>query len=138
MLIYALLSWAILTFIYVSRRPPKVDEVKTKLIRATEVMEKNIIKRNGEFKGKYKIAGNAHSTLLDKQLSTNYLKQFPEVYKFLKRKLDLKSFDLEKCLTIRSSDPYNVEVLSDNSLELYMNLHEINDIRRINYYFIQN
>lgn len=51
-----------------------------------------------------------------------YLKDFPEVFNFLERELELKSFEANKVMVIRSSDIYNVEVLVHNCLELFVNL----------------
>ena len=135
-LLFSILSLMTLSFIFISRKPAKVDEVKTKLVRATEWVEERFTQKKVEKFQPYGIKDNMYNHYLAEQLSSIYLKRFPPVYIFLEQNLDLLSFDFRKCVMIRSADTYNVEVLPDSSLELYMNLHQINDMRRINVYLI--
>jgi lipopolysaccharide/colanic/teichoic acid biosynthesis glycosyltransferase len=135
--IFSLMSWLTLTFIYVSRSPARVDEVKLKLIKATDWIEEKIVGSKSVQNGSYAIEGNEYNHYLAEQLSGIYLKRFPEIYKFIEEKLDLLTFDFRACSMIRSADTYNIEVLPDDALELYLNLHQLNDIRRINNYLIE-
>lgn len=125
------------SFIYLLRRSPQEDTVKYKFIRASEVFDEPLLKYIEISKNKYYVDDRAFNTYLAEQLSEVYLKRFPEIFKFIDDTLDLLLFDFRKCVMHRSSDMYNVEVLPDDAIELYMNLHEINDMRRINKYFIQ-
>lgn len=137
-LLYAFLSWVTMTLLYVNKKPRKTDEVSPSLFRAPTLPDINFNGNSTFTDTKYFIPPlNGHSPLLRKKLENVYLKKFPEVTEFLEEKLDLDRIDLTRSVILRSGDPYNVEVLPENELELYMNLHELNDIRRINSYFIE-
>lgn len=117
---------------------PKTDEVGISLFSATELIEKEAEEAAGLdlLKGKY----NFHETLSENgflygQLQNIYLRDNKSEFNFINDSIDLHSFKPEKSVMIRSSDIYNVEVLPSDTMEFYMNLHEFNDMRRINYYF---
>jgi lipopolysaccharide/colanic/teichoic acid biosynthesis glycosyltransferase len=57
------------------------------------------------------------------------------VFDFLDRTIDLSSFSANKTVVLKSADPYNLLVLPEKSAQLFVNLHELNDIRRLNKYF---
>jgi len=89
-------------------------------------------------KGKYKISGNKiKSNVLLKQLRTVYLSHFPDLLDFLTEKIDLTRLDIDRAAVLFTRNPYNFEILKDNSLYLFLNLHKANDFRRINYNFIR-
>ena len=71
-----------------------------------------------------------------KKLQTVYLKKFPALFKFIDDTVDLDTVDMMTSEIIKSSTLYNVEVFPDNSLDFFMNLHEVNDFRRVNNYFL--
>jgi len=73
---------------------------------------------------------------IKEKLKKMYLNECPKVFSFLDKVIELNSFNFNETEIIRSADPYNVQVLPNNSLSLFMNLHEINDLRRINEYII--
>ncbi|MEG8947233.1 sugar transferase [Rosettibacter firmus] len=125
------------SFFYLIRKKPSDDVVKYKFIRASEVFDEPLLKYLEVKKEKYYVEENESSKDLFELLSEVYLKRFPEVFNFINDTLNLALFNFRKCIMHRSSDMYNVEVLPENALEMYVNLHEINDMRRINKYFIQ-
>jgi lipopolysaccharide/colanic/teichoic acid biosynthesis glycosyltransferase len=135
-IIYTVCALFLDTTYYAYLKSPETDETKMKLLRASEIFEEPILERIKFNYDKYSIAGNLFNHYLNDQIANIYLKKFKDVYKFIDNSIDLFSFDFRKCVMLRSSDSYNVEVLPDNAIELYMNLHEMNDIRRINEYFI--
>lgn len=137
--LYDFWSFVILSFFYVSRKPAKSDEVKTKLMKATELgegeTERIKLPKNG---GKYSLKSpRVENQTFREKLENVYLKKFTSLFTSLQRNLDIDSIDVNRAVVLRSSDIYNVEVLPDNTLQLYMNLHEMNDIRRLNAYFIE-
>jgi len=78
-----------------------------------------------------------HSTdQVMKKLRDVYLKSNSQIFERISNKLDLNSIDITKMVVLRSRDEFNVEVLPEDSLQLFMNLHELNDIRRLNAYLI--
>lgn len=126
----------IVYFLYSSS--PKTDNVSFGIFNTTEFPDQfygsNI--ENGD-ENEDKPKSSERYQILKDQLKNIYLKNFPGVFNFFKTSLNLQSYDITECVIIRSADSYNVEVIPDNSISLYVNLHELNDIRRINEYFIK-
>jgi len=77
------------------------------------------------------------SSLLKNKLKNVYLNKFEEVYKFIENNINLEKLNILNLEAQFSKNPYNIEILGDNSLELYVNLRKINDFRRINISFIK-
>ena len=134
--VYSAVSFIIFLFLHVHKLPYPTDEVTNVFLKAFELGNPAIAAHKTSYKGKYKFPGTVNLELVEKQkLQLQYFKDFPEVFNFLERELELQSFDARRTLVIRSSDYYNVEVLDKNAIELFINLHEINDLKRINDYF---
>jgi len=74
---------------------------------------------------------------IKEKLENVYLKKFLSVYEFIKNALDLDKIDILEAEVINTRTPYNIEILNDNSLTFLLNLHKVNDFRRINQYFIE-
>lgn len=138
LILFSLWALAAVAIYYIYKAPPRTDTVSFSLFNTTEFPE-DFYKTNGITASKETVKHQppAQTQLLKYQLKEIYLKNFNNVYEFLDGQLDLEEFDISKCSIIRSADMYNIEVLPDHSLELYMNLHELNDIRRINAYLIE-
>jgi lipopolysaccharide/colanic/teichoic acid biosynthesis glycosyltransferase len=136
--IYFAFSFLLFIVLFAEKVNNKSDEVTSLFLNAFEMKGpaiSSVVKKTSD---KYKLrdAELMESTLKQK-LKFDYLKDFVEIFDFLNRSIDLSSFDVRKSLIIRSADPYNVKVLPDSSHQLIINLHEINDIRKINHYFSQ-
>ncbi len=58
------------------------------------------------------------SWLFPKKLSTVYLKNLPDIFEFIGRSVDLKKIDIVKSEVMDTGNPYNVNVLPDDSLEI--------------------
>ncbi len=86
---------------------------------------------------KYSPFSNDVSHSFEKDLKQNYLNNDQELYDFLDSYLELSTFNKEKSLVINSQTFYNIEVIEKESKELFVNLHRINDFRRINRFLIQ-
>jgi len=74
---------------------------------------------------------------IKEKLKNVYLKKFQSVYKFIENSLNLDKLDILEAEVINTRTPYNIEILDDNSLTFLLNLHKVNDFRRINQYFIE-
>ena len=133
--LYSLISFLVFIFLFAEKITNKTDEVTTRFLKAYEMKGPAIssVVRGDFRKYKFKSEEKNESTLKQK-LQFEYLKDYDEVFNFLDRKLDLKTFDTRKTFIIRSSDPYNTSVLPLSSHQLIINLHELNDLRRINDY----
>lgn len=137
-IVYTIGSLFLFGIIYLTRAPEATDEVRTKFLRATPEIETEVVEKIEERSEKYGLPnGNPYSSYLAEQLGTIYLKKYANVFRFIDESLDLTTFDIRRAVMIRSADTYNVDVLPLNSFELYLNLHEMNDIRRLNRYFIE-
>ncbi|MGD8778934.1 MAG: sugar transferase [Ignavibacteria bacterium] len=136
--VYSLSSLFIFSFMYIARAPSKSDEVKLKILRATKYEEIRTLEKSFSNGSSYKYKeGIAKYPILREQLQKVYLKKFPEVYDFISKNINLESIEILNSVMLRSADPYNVEVLPENTIQFYLNLHEINDMRRLNAYLIQ-
>lgn len=135
--LYSINSIILNIVIYIFIRPSKSDEIRGSFKAISEYKE-NINLAIGKVNERYiSPVGTNYSPYLSEQLLTVYLRKFPGVYDFIGGTLELTSFDFRRCVMIRSADVFNVEILPELYFEFYMNLHEINDIRNINEYFLK-
>lgn len=135
---YSILSGLVLTLIYLYRKPQTSDEIKYKILKATDATEIQKLEQNFKENSLYVLPnGIGSSSLFENKLKSIYLKKFPEIFEFIARTIDLNSIDEMRSTVLRSSDQYNVEILPDKEMHLYLNLLEVNDMRRLNQYFIE-
>ncbi len=140
-LIFAAFEYLVVTIAYLYKKPLESDETQIDFFRAGILKEPEAALPEPEservFEGKYKFReAFIESQGFDKKLKNVYLKNFPEVYRFIEETVALYTIDLMTAEVIHSSNPYNVEVLPDESMDFFMNLHTVNDFRRMNQYFI--
>jgi len=137
--VYAFWAMIVSMYRYISNRQEKTDEVKTKLVRATtyvDILEKKTF--NTYNNTKYCIENDKQNiSELKKKLKDKYLVGYDNLYDFLNENIELNNIDEKNSLIIRSSDIYNINILQENKLDFFINLHQINDLRRINEYFIE-
>ena len=74
---------------------------------------------------------------LEHKLGTKYLATQYDVFKFLSNQIPLTSINRKESLVLNTHTLYNLENVEKESQEFFMNLHRINDFRRLNRYFIQ-
>jgi lipopolysaccharide/colanic/teichoic acid biosynthesis glycosyltransferase len=136
LIIFGFIDFILVSIVYFNKiTNHKFEITKNKIFKANEV-DDYFIKQNGSAKGKYKL-NNPYNYYLAESLSDVYLKQYSSVFKFIDDTIDLFTIDFRKSIIIRSSDTYNIEVIPNKSIEFYTNLHEVNDFRRVNEYFIK-
>ena len=83
----------------------------------------------------YKSSFNAlGSNLLNNNLKNLSLKNYPDVFEFLDERIDLNSFDNSCSMILKSYNISNIDFLPDESLQLLINIQEINKVRNINEY----
>jgi hypothetical protein len=86
---------------------------------------------------KYSPEGRSlNSIFLRSKLKVIYLNKYKKVFAFIERNLDLQKYDILKSIFIYSKDIINIELIEKGSLSYVMNFELINNIRRINEYFI--
>ena len=134
-LTYSLFSFVLFVLLFVNKINPNTDEVTSNFLKAYELKgpaNAAVLKIQDT---KYKFPSlEVNESSLKQKLQFDYLKNYNEVFEFLDKKFSLKSFDSRKTFIIKSSDPYNIKVLENNGYQMIVNLHELNDLRRINNY----
>lgn len=134
-LIYTGLSFLYFIYKFSEKINNKTDEATVSFLRAYELKnpeEHSFIDLGNH---KYQISNEIiHESNLRQVLQTEYLKEYKNIFSFLDRRVDLRSIDASKSTVLRSLDSYNIRVLPQNSQEFIMNLHELNDFRKINEY----
>ncbi|HEM48658.1 MAG TPA: sugar transferase, partial [Caldithrix sp.] len=142
-LAFALSEFILVSIYHIYRKPVDSDEVEQDFFSAAVLSEPDEdaieIKIEEHYKKgpKYQIpVSSKRSGILEDKLKNVYLKNNPGIYNFIDESLRL-NIDIRHAEIISSGNPYNIEVLPDNDFHLLFNLHEINDFRRVNRYFIE-
>lgn len=134
-LTYTGISFLYFIYTFAERISNKTDEAIVTFLNSYELKtpeESTFAKLNGN---KYQVNSNtANESNLRQILQSDYLRDYPKVFAFIDRKIDLMCIDAKKSKVLRSIDNYNIKILPENSHEFIMNLHEINDFRKINDY----
>lgn len=74
---------------------------------------------------------------IEHKLGTKYLATQYDVFEFLNSQIPLTSIHRKESLVLNTHTLYNLEIAESQSQEFFLNLHRINDFRRLNQYFIQ-
>ncbi|MDP8200849.1 MAG: sugar transferase [Candidatus Tenebribacter burtonii] len=74
---------------------------------------------------------------IEHKLGIKYLVTQHDVFEFLNSQIPLASIYKKDSLVLNTHTLYNLENIESESQEFFMNLHRINDFRRLNQYFIQ-
>ena len=77
------------------------------------------------------------SELLSSKLKNVSLRRYPEVFEFLSNTVDMSSFDETYSLILKSDNTSNIDFLPEKSLQFFLNLEKINNIRYLNDYFAE-
>jgi len=136
LILYSGISFIIFSIIYLDKIPQKTDEIKHDFLHAYELKVPQRKFETSLVDSRYTLHDSKKDDKLYSRMRFQYLKEFPLIFDFLDRSLDLETFHLEYTHIIRSGDPYNISVLSANQTDMLINLHQLNDIRILNEYFI--
>lgn len=71
------------------------------------------------------------------RLKNHFLNKQPDLFEFLDSHIDLSRIDAHTSVVLNTDNLYNVETIEDGSLNLFVNLSRLNDIRRINRYLLE-
>ncbi len=80
---------------------------------------------------------NDISDSVNQHLCQNYLRNTEKLYEFLAEFLDLERFASSQTLILNSEVLFNIENEPSASRQMFINLHRINDLRRMNVYLIK-
>ncbi len=72
-----------------------------------------------------------------KMLLDRYLSLFPQFSAVIKEEIDISNFDGSELIFVNSPDINDIKILGNDSAGLFINLYRLNDIRRINRYFLE-
>ncbi|PKL88794.1 MAG: hypothetical protein CVV23_08580 [Ignavibacteriae bacterium HGW-Ignavibacteriae-2] len=137
LILYTFWSFVIVSYYFIARIPRKTDEIRISFLKANELPDELIDIKEVQKNSKYHYGNTIRNgQALKDKLKSVYLLKYPQIFESIDKYLALETLDINNSITIRSADPYNVNILPDNCIEFLMNLHEINDIRRINAYLI--
>jgi len=138
---FAILENLAVSIYYLASGSTDTDEIRPDLFRAAllenEQLEINKIYEEID-KEKYGFPGSGFQNYFFKEkLKHTYLNKFAAVFEFIDKRVDLEKLHILNSIVIYSSNPFNIEILEDNSLQFFANLRQINDFRRINKYLIK-
>jgi len=138
---YALLELFIFFSIFMYRFIQKSDIPEINIFEAPLIQEdivvKEIIGRESGREEKYSIPGKRkNSKQFYEKLSKVYLQDSMNILDFVDKAVDLRKIDIVKSEVMDMGNPYNVDILPKNSLEILMNFHELNSFRNLNKYLI--
>ncbi|NIA31805.1 MAG: hypothetical protein GWP06_18080, partial [Actinobacteria bacterium] len=71
------------------------------------------------------------------RLKDIYLRDNPELLHFIEKNIDTQNIDAGAAKVLNTHTFYNIRILENRSLDLFINLHRVNDFRRINEYFLE-
>ncbi|MBK7630197.1 MAG: sugar transferase [Ignavibacteriales bacterium] len=132
---YSIASFILFIFLFFDRIEAKTDEITSVFLKTFEVKgpaNAPVVKNTNE---KYSFSNlEVVGSLLKNKLESELLKNYKNVFDFLNRNISLVTFDNRKTFLVKSADPFNMQVLNNNSFQMIINLHELNDFRRINDY----
>lgn len=70
-------------------------------------------------------------------LFSRYLQENTELFDFINSFIDLAHFSEHEALVLKSETYYNIQNEAKSSKQIFINLHKVNDFRRINLYLIR-
>lgn len=137
-LIYSLCSLFVNTYYFFSKIPKQTDETRLSFLKANEISDEIMLKgKENRTATVYKLsADTAFKESVRNKIQNIFSNYSEKLFKNIDKKIDLDSIDVNKSVILRSRDPFNVQILPSDYLQLFINLHKLNDIRRINEYLI--
>ncbi len=81
--------------------------------------------------------GTSETDSIKISLCESYLADKHKLYKFLNNNLNLDDFAKSKTMVLNSATYYNIAAIEANSQQMFINLHILNNFRRINKYLIK-
>lgn len=135
---YATISFFVFSTIFFASIPARTDEARIAFLKGTEVSD--------ELVDAAKISRvdiwvpscpeDDHITFREK-LRDVHLSKFPGLFSMIDRKIDLEELNIKYSIVTRTTDPYDVEVLPDGQLQLFLNLQDLNRMGKINSYLAE-
>lgn len=129
------------TVYYFYTKPAETDASELHLVQdplPEKQMILEVIEKEKTESREYQIPNKDYqSRFIREKLKNRYLKRYPRLFKFIDHVIDLSTIDILDAEVLDSGNPYNVQVLEDNSLEFLLNLHQLNTFGKIDRYLIE-
>ena len=124
------------TIIYLHRKVKGELDIPSKFTKhATTINDYNAEEHN-EIQYSFPDLENKNDSARE-SIKNRYLKDLGSLYQFVELNVNLSGIHKDKSLVLNTLTRYNIENIDPESQQLFINLHKINDIRRINRFFIQ-
>lgn len=132
---YVSISFIVFSRMFFRKIPGRTDETRLAFLKATPVGDDLVDadKISTVDLCEPELVEDNHASFRDK-LRDIHLKNFPELFAFIDHRVDLSKLSFKYSIVIRTDDAYNVEVLPDNCLQLFVNLYQLNGMREVNRY----
>ncbi|HNX01541.1 MAG TPA: hypothetical protein PKK33_09270, partial [Candidatus Cloacimonadota bacterium] len=109
------------------------DKIKVSETSLDDLTKQKIIKL--PYAPEFQVSNTEEAVIV--KLWQSYLSNQQQLFDFIDESIDLTKFSKNRTYVINSEVFYNIETIDTNSQELFINLHKINDLRRLNRYFIR-
>lgn len=138
---YSIISSLISMFLFADKIKNKSDEPTVVFLKAYEMKDQLVNKNNGNGKnrnGKYAFKNftNNNISVSNRQFQFDYLKEYGEVFSVLDTMLDLTTFDTRRSILVKSDEPNDFSDKKNQSYQLFVNLHILNDQIKLNEYIL--
>ncbi len=137
-----LFEMLVVTALYLHRKPKENDTREMSLVQyappAKEQAIREVIEKEKTDSKEYLIPDQEfrESRFLRKKLQDRYLRRYPKIFNFLDHVMDLGTIDILNAEVLDSGNPYNIEIIEDDSLEFLLNLHQLNTFGKLDEYLI--
>jgi len=78
---------------------------------------------------------------LTKPIRTNlqekYLRDYPTLFDFIDESLNLSEIITAETIVVNNNNMFHLQTVDEHPIRLFINLHKVNNIRRINMYFLE-
>ncbi|MCP4148718.1 MAG: sugar transferase [bacterium] len=137
----ATLEFTVVSAYYLAKKKIETDTSELTLIHP-QLPEKQAVKEVIEKKRTESKEFNIprtdfQSRFVRVKLKDRYLKHHPGVFAFIDHVIDLATIDILNAEVMDTSSTYNIEIIEENALELFVNLRKINDFGNIDQYLIE-
>ncbi len=103
-------------------------------LRAIKIIDSEEESKNFNFS--FPVVDNVQDSI-NLILKNKFLKNNSDTFKFIADNVDLKKIHKSHSSILNSHTLFNIENIEESSQCFFLNLHKLNDFRRINQYFIQ-
>ena len=135
---YAGMSFIAFSSIFFARIPQKKDDSRIPFLKDKDVSDELVdtakLSRVSICRPIYPEDKNI---TLREALKIIHLVKFPGLFSMIDQKVDLNGLNIKYSIVTRTNDLYDVEVLPNDRLQLFLNLCDLNRMRRINLYLIE-